>query len=151
MKRAFISNLIILSLLVLMAGAVNAAVNPVFKECVQRGYETAKVNSTYYCLFPDGSNCTIESFNNGSCGSEFRTDDYCVEEGTMVWDEEMCCPGTEAYMPPGRLGQPACVKVSATEKLVDQLEYRPYLLGVLVGIIIAVILWLSKKGFFRDL
>lgn len=82
-----------------------AAIDPTYKECMQRGY-TLSGDS---CVFPDGSACDLESFNNQECGTEWFTDDYCIPEGDYVWDEEKCCEGTEAYLPEDVAGQARCV------------------------------------------
>lgn len=84
-----------------------AAINPVYKECMQRGY-TVSGDS---CIFPDGSACDLESFNKGACGTEWLTDNYCIPEGEYVWDDEKCCEGTEAYLPEDVAGQARCVSI----------------------------------------
>lgn len=65
---------------------ISASVSPVYKECVQRGYQLEEdfEQGISYCIFPDNSKCLIEDFNNGVCGQEFMTEDYCIEEGIMV-------------------------------------------------------------------
>lgn len=86
-----------------------ALINPVLKECIQRGYKDVYRNYQTYCVFPDGSECLIEEFNNGSCGQNFMTQRYCVTEGNYVWDENACCPGLK-YTPPNVPGQATCQK-----------------------------------------
>lgn len=96
--------------LLFAATLVSAAINPVYKECMQRGYDTSTNTNTgeAHCVFPDGSTCPIEDFNSGTCGQEWMTEDYCVEQGVPVWDEDMCCAGLEPYLPEGMVGQATC-------------------------------------------
>ncbi len=82
----------------------HAAISPVYKECMQRGYQVSGDS----CVFPDGSKCSLESFNNGTCGEAFFTDDYCIPEGQVVWDENRCCEGLAPYLEEGVAGQPTC-------------------------------------------
>jgi hypothetical protein len=72
-----------------------AAINPIYKECMQRGYNV----SGEYCVFPDSSQCLLEDFNGGKCGQKWMTDDYCIPEGSYVWDADKCCEGLVAYLP----------------------------------------------------
>ncbi|MEO1628694.1 MAG: hypothetical protein AAFV25_26335 [Bacteroidota bacterium] len=85
--------------------ALQAAINPLYKECAQRGYS---INGDY-CIFPDSSQCLLEEFNEQKCGQKWFTENYCVEEGQYVWDEDRCCNGLVAYLPPGVAGQARCV------------------------------------------
>ena len=82
----------------------NSAIDPVYKECSQRGYQI-KGN---YCVFPDSTQCLLEEFNNGKCGQEWMTEDYCIPEGKYVWDSGRCCEGLVAYLPKGMAGQASC-------------------------------------------
>jgi hypothetical protein len=87
-----------------------AAINPLYKECSQRGYQISG-NS---CVFPDSTKCLLEDFNTGKCGQKWMTDDYCVPEGQHVWDGERCCEGLVAYLPKGVAGQATCQSKQAT-------------------------------------
>lgn len=81
-----------------------AAIDPKYKECMQRGYGVQGDS----CKFPDGSLCALTDFNAGNCGSEWLTMDYCVEEGEYVWDEDRCCEGLAPYLPQNANGQATC-------------------------------------------
>jgi hypothetical protein len=81
--------LILIFALFLLPNISNAQIKPVNKECLQRGYDAEEG----YCIFPNGTKCNIQEFNNGKCGSEFMTTDYCVEEGNFVWEKDKCCKG----------------------------------------------------------
>lgn len=96
-----------------MSSISMAAINPVYKECMQRGYSLSGDS----CVFPDGTACDLEQFNNGECGQEWFTDDYCIPEGEYVWDDDKCCEGLEAYLPEGVDGQASCVKTSYAEEV----------------------------------
>jgi hypothetical protein len=88
----------------------NAAINPLYKECSQRGYNI----SGKYCVFPDSTRCLLDDFNTGKCGEKWMTDDYCVPEGKYVWDSGRCCEGLVAYLPKGVAGQASCQPKSKT-------------------------------------
>lgn len=66
-----------------------ANVSPFYKEVEQRGYP----HTSDSVLFPDGTKCSISDFNNQDCGTEWFIQDYCIEEGKNVWDEDRCCEG----------------------------------------------------------
>ncbi len=106
--------IIILGTLVLISlpSIMLAAVSPFYKECMQRGYIVEDINSNSdavaYCVFPDKTKCPIKEFNEGTCGQTFMTTNYCVKKGTMIWDENKCCAGTNAYLPKGVAGQARC-------------------------------------------
>ncbi len=84
----------------------SAAIDPVYKEAMQRGYPIEGDS----VVLPDGSKCLLEDFNNQLCGKEFFDKDYCVEEGSYVWDNDACCEGLVPYLPMGVDGQATCVK-----------------------------------------
>jgi len=135
--------------LLVLPSIVFAAMDPALKECVQRGYETVFQNGGNYCVLPDKSQCSIEEFNNGSCGAQYKTENYCIAEGTFVWDTDKCCAGTEAYLAGKTLGQARCIKVSLAQKVYDQFRYNPYILfgsGLLIVIVILGILKLKKRN-----
>jgi hypothetical protein len=142
---------ILITIIVLFAFStmVNAAMNPDLKECMQRGYEIkATPNQETICIFPDNSNCTISDFNLGICGELFLTKDYCVKEGLPVWDKDKCCEGTEAYLPPNVAGQSTCRDISLSQKISDQLLYRPiFSISIIIISIMAVfiVFWILKK------
>ena len=118
----------------------NAAINPVYKECSQRGYQI----SGNYCIFPDSSQCLLEDFNNGKCGQKWMTDDYCIPEGRHVWDEEKCCEGLVAYLPEGMAGQASCEKkskVMVKKTLID--SYGGIALVILA--LLGILLFLRRK------
>ena len=96
--------LLCVAIVLLIPGLSKAAINPLYKECMQRGYNVSGDS----CVFPDGSQCLLEDFNSGTCGQEWMTNDYCIPEGKYVWDEEKCCEGLVAYLPEGVSGQATC-------------------------------------------
>lgn len=122
--------LIVGSVGVFYLSQVQAAIDPKYKECTQRGYQL----DGNYCVFPDGSRCLLDEFNEGECGEEFMTNDYCVPEGRYVWDGP-CCEGLVAYLPPDVAGQATCVKYDAKHWFQDNI----FLLQILGLIIIFVI------------
>ena len=89
---------------VLVPFLTEAAIDPVYKECSQRGYQL----EGNYCVFPDSTKCLLEEFNNGKCGQKWMTDDYCIPQGQYVWDKGKCCEGLVAYLPEGMAGQASC-------------------------------------------
>ena len=121
------------------------------KECVQRGYRVEtdlKADFTpdkTYCLFPDGSRCILEEFNEGKCGIEFKTENYCIKEGNIVWDKDKCCPGLRAYKRPNFIGQSSCMKISVFERIYNQLKYNIYLWGVWGLIIVFIVGYLIYR------
>ena len=129
----------ILMLAVLIASPAGA-MDVRFKECLQRGYTTKSDPATdiKYCIFPDGSKCPLEEFNRGECGHEFLTDDYCIAKGNYVWDEGMCCEGTEPQLREGGL-QSRCMEVSYLEDL-GRINPFPF---VVIGIVLlaSIVLW----------
>lgn len=107
---------IFLSFLILLAGwlAVNlfpipasAALDPILKECVQRGYEFAIRDGIEYCIFPDKTECLMDEFNQGQCGNDFKTNLYCVPQGQYVWDQYACCRSLK-YTENNGLAQATC-------------------------------------------
>jgi hypothetical protein len=119
---------------------VSAAMPPQFKECLQRGYEISAPISElqdYYCIFPDNNQCLLSEFNEGACGSEYMTENYCIEEGIPVWDTDKCCPGLIAYLPFGMIGQQVCQPFYYT------IVFNPVFW--LVIIIIVLVYWIIKK------
>lgn len=80
---------ILIILIILCNLQSHAEISPYYKEVIQRGYE--HIGDTV--IFPDGTKCSIGDFNNGICGKKWLTNDYCIEEGGYVWDENRCCEG----------------------------------------------------------
>lgn len=107
-SKIFLSSSIILWLIIPFFSF--GAINPIYKECMQRGYNV----SGEYCVFPDSSQCLLEDFNGGKCGQKWMTDDYCIPEGRYVWDNDKCCDGLVAYLPEGMAGQATCQPKQAT-------------------------------------
>lgn len=138
MKRLILAVLLV----ILLSVAVSAVMPPRYKECMQRGYNV----TDDYCVFPDGSNCTLKAFNNGSCGEEFMTEDYCVEAGDPVWEEGMCCEGSEKYLPEGAVGQPHCKRIEEKgEQNSASPNYLYYSIPVILLIAGIFFYWLKKK------
>lgn len=143
--------IVLLTMLILTAFSVMAAMDPRLKECMQRGYET----QVYYnhpthaagefCVFPDGSECELEEFDAGTCGLKFKTEDYCVPEGKPVWDKDRCCPGTIAYLKPYHMGQPTCQVISLPERVYNQLQYNFYIQILLLLVVITVLVFFAYK------
>ena len=136
MKKIFVFMIFILLLII---PSILAAMNPDLKECMQRGYETERG----YCIFPDGSNCTIENFNQGICGVEFMIEDYCVKQGEYVWDKDKCCSGLKPHLVV--IGQATCQPFSV--RFIENLKYHPiYWFGIIIFLIlIGYIIYRMKK------
>lgn len=117
----------------------NAEIDPKYKECMQRGYTV----DGDFCVFPDGSKCDIEAFNEGTCGQEFMTTDYCIEEGNYVWDNDKCCKGLAPYLPAGIDGQPTCQQKSAV--IMKEVTNNYWIWGLVI-ILTAVYLFMSRKN-----
>jgi len=110
-----------------------AEIDPLYKECMQRGYSI----DGEYCVFPDSSKCLLEQFNVNICGEEWFTDDYCVPENEPVWDAERCCDGLVAYLPDEADGQPKCMNA----KIVNAVDVNFWLvIGSIVIIVLATVL-----------
>lgn len=119
---------------------VSATINPLYKECSQRGYQIAGDD----CVFPDSTRCALEDFNNGTCGEQWMTDDYCIPEGKHVWDAERCCEGLVAYLPEGMAGQATCQKKSKV--MVSKTFFDSYWgIGVFILVLIIGLIYFLKK------
>jgi len=129
MKKVYI--LILLVFIFNIALPANAAIDPIWKECLQRGYKSEYKN----CVFPDGSKCLVGEFNAGTCGAEFMTDYECIKEGSPVWDRDKCCEGLTPYSNPRAIGHPNCMEIS----LSDWLEYQLYRWGITFSIVVIFI------------
>jgi len=134
--------LLYLTILVLVASSVTAAMDPLLKECLQRGYDLAAETEVTNCVMPDGTNCEIRAFNEQSCGAEFFVLDYCVAEDDPVWDDDKCCPGTEKYLPPKVAGQPRCVDSSTLQTGTNGMII---IIAIAVVIVAAAFIFLAKK------
>lgn len=134
-----ILRLLLFLFVVLSVHGLKAAINPVYKDCMQRGYAVDGDS----CVFPDGSKCLLEEFNSGECGQAFFNVDYCVPEGGYVWDGP-CCEGLEPYLPEGVAGQATCQPVENV--LIRYIRNSWLLWGLLVVILIAAFTVIRKKG-----
>jgi hypothetical protein len=132
-----------ITILIILSSNIFSAMDPRLKECVQRGYEIEVESEKRYCIFPDENKCLLDEFNNGSCGIEYKTNDYCVKEGEFVWDEDKCCKGTQAYLPPNFAGQTRCIKISLIQKVLNQIKYNSFysLFIILILIITSLIIF----------
>lgn len=118
-----------------LVGVAGAQVSEGHRECAQRGYEV--VGSE--CVFPDGTRCALAAFAAGSCGAEFKTEDYCVEEGKQVWDEDKCCKGLVAKE--GEGGELRCQKRS----LLGRLIRRPLFWVLLVATTLSIEMLMVRR------
>lgn len=142
---------LVIALALLLPSVASAAMDPALKECLQRGYETVFQNEKSYCVFPDKSECSIGEFNNGACGTQWKTENYCIAEGNLVWDTDKCCPGTEAYLAGKTLGQAECIKVSLSQKVYDQFRYNPFVIFGSIGLILVVVTFFILKARKRNI
>lgn len=133
--RLYLAILLIV-LIALPAGAMDER----FKECLQRGYTTRSDSSTdiKYCIFPDGSKCPLDEFNRGECGREFLIEDYCVSKGNYVWDEDICCEGTEPQLREGGL-QSRCMEKSFFDDL-GRINPFPFIVIGLI-LLVSIVFW----------
>lgn len=120
----------------------NAAINPIYKEAMQRGFRITKGDSVE---LPDGTRCSLHDFNNKLCGKEYFDQPYCVSEGVYVWDQNACCEGLVPYLPAGVDGQAVCKargKVDFSEILRNPLLW----LGVLAfnSLVFGVLVFVRK-------
>ena len=112
---------------------LNAAINPIYKECMQRGYSV----DGDYCIFPDSTQCLLTEFNKKTCGQKWLTEDYCVEKGEYVWDSDKCCEGLIAYLPRGISGQATCQKKKGPSF---------WVISLVIGLLIAMLFFLKTKS-----
>lgn len=136
-----------LFLLLVQGAACHAAISPLYKACMQRGYAVEGDS----CRMPDGSLCHLEDFNAGRCGKAFFDEPYCIPEGRMVWEAEKCCEGLVAWLPEGVSGQMKCVPESVQDPGAAVFSSPWYWAGV--GMLMAIIgielirrIRRSKKG-----
>ncbi len=117
------------------------------KECLQRGYELDTGYNLHwrgyedipddplslFCLFPDRNYCLNSEFNEGSCGVEYKTEDYCIKQGDYVWDEDKCCSGLKPHLV--AIGHPTCQPFSV--RFTENLKYNPiYWFGIIVFLVL---------------
>lgn len=164
-----------LIMILILLGSVFAQQNPDHEECVQRGFDVIGerglfeecLNGNYsnynecskiynqsgrniFCRFNDGNICLLDSFNDGSCGSEYMSDEYCVEEGVYVWDEGNCCEGLHPY-PLANIGHPKCMNVSLKERVIDYMIISPTLTFGLLGLFFVLVIgFVVKRVFFKN-
>lgn len=145
-SRLFCLSLLLLTIIFSPTSA-HAAIDPYYKECLQRNYEvTSDENYTPLCQFKDGKSCPLEAFNNGECGQAYKTEDYCTEAGNVVWDEKKCCPGTQAYLERGMAGQTSCQNVAKIIVLeTKQLLTSPFFLIYVMPTVLLLLLWVAAK------
>ena len=132
--------MLLLSVLVLLLNlGTNAAIDSKYKEALQRGYEVSEDK----VIFPDGSSCWLDEFNDSICGQEWMTDDYCIAAGTYVWDEERCCEGLVAYLPEETDGQATCVTLAEAQKKKKVISWITW--GALLVITMATVFYYRQK------
>ncbi len=134
---------ILLSTFLLCTITTQATINPIFKECMQRGYEVTTEGDIDYCTFPDGSKCLLEDFNEQRCGQEFFNKEYCIEEGIYVWDTEKCCKGLVAYLPRDMVGQARCEK--ATKLHLNNFKNSKWPFGILLAALLGLAMFLYVR------
>ncbi len=110
---------------------------------MQRGYQVTTEGEVDYCVMPDGSKCVLEDFNAQTCGQNFFSQDYCIEEGEYVWDAEKCCRGLVAYLPEGMAGQARCEKAANIH--LKSLKNSSWPLGILLAILVGLGMFLFKR------
>jgi len=134
MKKLFFGFMIVF---LLINVSVSAMMSDEDKECLQRGYEMVSgyylisggyegilSNSDIYCLFPDRNYCLNSKFNNNTCGSKYKIENYCIKQGDPVWDIDKCCEGLEPYLPSSMDGHPSCQPFSV--RFIGELKYNPF-------------------------
>ncbi len=83
-----------LLLLFTLPSQIEALQDPALANCVERGYMVEKASSgSQYCVFPNGSKCLLNQFNQGECGQEFMTPLDCIHEGPIWSNGVKCCKG----------------------------------------------------------
>jgi hypothetical protein len=132
-------HLIPLLFMLIAFSEAQAAIDPVYKECLQRGYAIEGDS----CLMPDGSKCFLQDFNRGACGDSFFAQPYCVPQGNYVWDSDKCCKGLTAFLPSGMAGQETCRPKNKV--FLYQISRHPgfWLVLLMIGI---TGLWLILRG-----
>lgn len=133
--------LILLLFFISFGVTYHSMIDPFYKEVMQRGYEILPGDSV---KFPDGSICSIVSFNNGQCGAQWMTSDYCIPEGEPVWDSHKCCEGLEPYLEDGVDGQETCQKIQE-DSFFSSNTVLYFFIGVLIPLGLFVILAISVK------
>ncbi len=101
----------ILCFLMVFGHITYAAIDPKYANATERGYQISGDS----VVFPDGSKCDLDAFNEGTCGQKWMDIDYCVPEGKHVWNLDKCCEGLEPFLGKGKDGQPSCRKIKKKE------------------------------------
>lgn len=128
--------------LLLIFNITRAEISPYYKEVMQRGYTLSAGDSV---IFPDGSGCKIEEFNNQTCGKEWFDKPFCVAMGKSVWDEGVCCEGLEPQLATGVDGQATCEEIENSWFSSKSVLY--FFIGVLIPLGLFVFLaYKAKKG-----
>jgi hypothetical protein len=146
MKKNLAQNLSMLLLAILVvsssASVAQGALSPFYKECIQRGFVIGSEEGTgdEYCIFPDKSQCSLESMNNGTCNNPYVYDDYCVQKGNAVWDQNKCCKGLVPYLPEGMEGQTTCqpIQYSSENSIFSSLKEIPLISPFIFLLILAI-------------
>jgi hypothetical protein len=120
--------------------SVTAKINPYYKEVIQRGYELTPGDSV---KFPDGSKCSVSQFNNGTCGQQWMSTDYCVAKGGAVWDANVCCEGLEPFLEEGTDGQSTCQPID--NSWFSQSTVVNFFIGLLIPLGLFVFLGYNVK------
>ena len=127
-------------MMVLLVPFTFAAMDPTTKECRQRGYETDVDRGVpiVYCKFPDGSRCRMEEFSEGTCGAEWKTENYGIKAGDYVWDQNCCFGNVPNTLGLLFIGQQRCIKIYQ-----DPIFWLGSIIAVVI--IILIIKKLKKK------
>jgi hypothetical protein len=134
-RRAMTVGLLSAATLLLGPAIAAARIDASHKECLQRGYSVDGGN----CTLPDGVVCPVGEFNEGTCGAQYKTAEYCVAQGNYVWDEDKCCDGLVATEEDS--GDSTCKERS----LLGRLIRRPLFWVVLVAVTITIETQLVRK------
>ncbi|MFT7155318.1 MAG: hypothetical protein ACI8Q1_000319 [Parvicella sp.] len=122
-----------------------AKLDPYYKEVLQRGYELIPGDSV---KFPDGSKCSISKFNEGLCGQQWKTKDYCVAIGGEVWDENVCCEGLETNLAGDTDGQITCQPIA--DSWFSQSTVVNFFIGLLIPLGLFVFLGYNVKRKLKE-
>jgi hypothetical protein len=131
-----------LFLIITLVNSSFAKVDPYYKEVLQRGFTLAPGDSV---IFPDGTGCKIEDFNNQICGEKWFEQTYCVAEGENVWDSDICCEGLSPQKESITDGQSTCEQEEGAWFTSRSIMY--FFIGVLIPLGLFVFLASkAKKG-----
>lgn len=112
------------------------AIDSLYHEVIQRGYSIIGDSVE----FPDGSRCLIIDFNTGNCGEQWKTADYCVPKGGMVWEKHRCCAGLDYYLPAGTDTQATCQPVTAS------FHHQFLVTGLVIAVLLLLYLFFLRKA-----